>query len=81
LGPPAICSSGSQITSDYLEYPSNEGQLKPGQSDWSTDIFRRILLRNKGKVVRIKMCWAWWYMPVIPVIERLKQKDNKLRLH
>jgi hypothetical protein len=22
--------------------------------------------------------WAWWYMPVIPALERQKQKDCKL---
>jgi hypothetical protein len=44
------------------------------------DIFRRKLLINKGKVVRIKPYWAWWLMPVIPVIGRLKEEDHELRL-
>jgi hypothetical protein len=42
-------------------------------------IFRRKLLRNKVKVVRIKPCWAWWSMPVIPVTGRLKQEAHELR--
>jgi hypothetical protein len=70
----------SQITSDYLGDPSHEGQLKPDQSDWSMAIFRRKLLRNKEKVVRIKTCWAWWCMSEIPVTGRLKQEDHELRL-
>jgi hypothetical protein len=45
------------------------------------DILRRKLFRNKGKVVRIKIkpCWAWWHMPVIPGIGRLTQEDHELR--
>jgi hypothetical protein len=44
------------------------------------DILRKKLLRNKGKVVRIKACWAWWCMPVTTVIGRLKPEDYELRL-
>jgi hypothetical protein len=62
---------GSQITSDHPEHHSSEGQLKPDHSDWSMDIFKRKLLRNKGKVVKIKPCWAWRCILVIPVIGRL----------
>jgi hypothetical protein len=51
---------------------SNLGKLKPDQSDWSMDIIRRKVLRNKGKVDREKTCQAWWCMSVIPVIGRLK---------
>jgi hypothetical protein len=43
------------------------------------DIFKRKLLRNKGKVVRVKTFWAWWYMLIIPVIGRLQHEDHKLR--
>jgi hypothetical protein len=45
------------------------------------DIFKRILFRNNGKLVRIKVkpCWAWWHVPVIPVIWGLKQEDHELR--
>jgi hypothetical protein len=46
------------------------------------DIFRRKLFRNKGKVDRskIKICWAWWCISVIPVTGRLKQEDHELRV-
>jgi hypothetical protein len=30
-------------------------------------------------IVRIKTCWAWWQIPVIPVIGRLKQEDHEFR--
>jgi hypothetical protein len=69
---------GSQFTSEYPGNPGNKRQLKPDQSDWSMDIFRRKLLRNKGKIVRIRPCWAWWCLPVIPVTGKLKQEDHEL---
>jgi hypothetical protein len=62
---------GSQITSVSPRDPCNEGQLKPDQNDLSTNIFRKKLLRIKGKIVKIKPCWVWWCMPVNPVILRL----------
>jgi hypothetical protein len=42
---------------------------------------KKKLFRNTGKVVKtkVKICWAWWCIPVIPVAGRLKQEDPELR--
>jgi hypothetical protein len=72
---------GSQFTSEYPGNPGNKRQLKPDQSDWSMNTSKKKLFRNTGKVVKtkVKICWAWWCIPVIPVAGRLKQEDPELR--
>jgi hypothetical protein len=33
----------------------------------------------KLSIFKSRLCWSWWFMPVIPALEQLRQEDCKFK--